>query len=228
MTDGVVGDNEIVNLFVTKPSSFKLGIGVKENIKNEGTLTQIGVSTFNDNIDMVDYVQNANTSNQKTVIPILNICTNQTGNKIVLYNRNSPLSFCGISITRNLPSISYAFMNYHCNSIGLTSGHRFYVESVKILDINTLSMLHIGKTTVLCADQDLRSGFQFENNRLNEISLLFKSDISDSVSDSSIVVSNTNNFFTPNSGKMVIKSGEIEINSNRFSQYFNNTFTTLC
>ena len=86
VTDGVVGnDNEIVNLHVTKPSTFKLGIGVKENIKNEGTLTQIGVSTFNDTIDIVDYVQNANTSNQKTVIPILNICTNQTGNKIVLY-----------------------------------------------------------------------------------------------------------------------------------------------
>ena len=88
VTDGVVGDNEIVNLYVTKPSTFKLGIGVKENIKNEGTLTQIGVSTFNDNIDMVDYVKNPNTNTEQTIIPILKIATTQTGNKIVLYNKN--------------------------------------------------------------------------------------------------------------------------------------------
>ena len=222
VTDGVVGDdNEIVNLHVTKASTFKLGIEVKENIKNEGTLAQIGVSTFNNNVNLIDYVQNPNTENQTTIIPVLSICPNQTGDKIILYNKNSPIAFCGIGITRNLPSISSAFMNYHCNSIGITSGHRFYAKSVKILDLNTLSMIHIGRSAVLCADQDLRSGFQFENNRLNEISLLFKSDILDSISDSSIVVSNTNNFFTPNSGKMVINSGEVEINSNRFFQYFN-------
>ena len=101
-----------------------------------------------------------------------------------------------------------------------------FTQRHPILDINSLSMTHVGKTAVLCGDNNLYSGFQFENNKLNEISLLFKSDISDSVSDSSIVVSNTLHFFTPNSGKMVITSGEIELTSNRLSQYFNGTAST--
>ena len=60
VTDGVTGDNnEIVNLFVTRPSSFKLGI------RNDGTFNQIGTSTFNDHVNLVEYVQNPNTSTQK-------------------------------------------------------------------------------------------------------------------------------------------------------------------
>ena len=43
---GVDGENEVVNLFVTKPSTFKLGMDVKESIRNEGTLNQIGTSNF--------------------------------------------------------------------------------------------------------------------------------------------------------------------------------------
>ena len=60
MTDGVTGDNnEIVNLFVTRPSWFKLGI------RNDGTFNQIGTSTFNDHVNLVEYVQSPNTSTQK-------------------------------------------------------------------------------------------------------------------------------------------------------------------
>ena len=87
-------------------------------------------------------------------------------------------------------------------------------------------MIHLGKTAVICADSNLNSGFQFENNKANEISLLFKSDISDSVSDSSIVVSNTSNFFTPNSGKMIVTSGELEMTSNRISQIYSGSYNT--
>ena len=60
---GIDGENEVVNLFVTKPSTFKLGMDVKESIRNEGTLNQIGTSnfltqsTFNDNVNLVDYVK---------------------------------------------------------------------------------------------------------------------------------------------------------------------------
>ena len=55
---------------------------------------------------------------------------------------------------------------------------------------------------------------------------MFKSDISDSVSDSSIVVSNTSNFFTPNSGKMIITTGELELTSNRLSQIYSGSYST--
>ena len=221
VTDGVTGDNnEIVNLFVTKPSFFKLGI------RNDGTFNQIGISTFNDNVNLVEYVQNPNTSTQKTIIPVLNIATTQAGHKIILYNSASNINFCGLSVSRTLSSISSAFMSYHCNSIGIASGHRFFAETSKILDLNTLSMIHIGKTAVICADSNLNSGFQFENKKANEISLLFKSDISDSISDSSIVVSNTSNFFAPNSGKMVVTSGELELTSNRISQIFSGSYST--
>ena len=119
-----------------------------------------------------------------------------------------------------------AYMNYYCNYTGTTSGHRFYSTSTKTLDVNSLSMTHIGKSAVICGDSNLYSGFQFENFKANEISLLFKSDISDSVSDSSIVVSNTSNFFTPNSGKMIITTGELELTSNRLSQIYSGSYST--
>ena len=73
-------------------------------------------------------------------------------------------------------------MDYYCNA-RLKSGHRFYGAATKILDVSVSSMIHIGKSAVICGDSNLNSGFQFENNKLN-----FKSDISDSVSESSIVV----------------------------------------
>ena len=64
ITDGplaINNENEIVTLNVTKPSTFKKGIDVTENIQNHGTLNQEGVSkfvsesTFNDNVNLVDY-----------------------------------------------------------------------------------------------------------------------------------------------------------------------------
>ena len=227
---GENGTNEVVTLNVTKPSKFKKGIDVVRNILNNGTLTQNGISTFNNEVKFVEYTKNPNTETAEIIIPILNINTLKPGNKIVFYNKgydvNSNPYICGIGIKQDSSSITAAYMDYYCNSLGVKSGHRFYAASSKVLDINSLSMTHVGKTAVLCGDNSLYSGFQFENNKLNEISLLFKSDISDSVSDSSIVVSNTMNFFTPNSGKMVITSAEIELTSNRLSQYFNGTAST--
>ena len=231
ITDGIPlpnGSNEVVDLYVTKPSTFKLGIQT-QILKNDGNLTQVGSSTFNDNVVLQDYVKNPNTNTQQTIIPNLSIAPTQVGNKIILFNKNSNVNpyICGFGITQDLTtSGTPSYMNYYCNDSGTNSGHRFYTAEKKTLDLNGVSMTHVGSTCVLCADSNLNSGFQFENNKSNEISLLFKSDISDSISDSSIVVSNTNHFFTPNSGKMIISSGEVEFHSNRFSQYFNNTFST--
>ena len=231
ITDGIPlpnGSNEVVDLYVTKPSTFKLGIQT-QILKNDGNLTQVGSSTFNDNVVLQDYVKNPNTNTQQTIIPNLSIAPTQVGNKIILFNKNSNVNpyICGFGITQDLTiSGTPSYMNYYCNDSGTSSGHRFYTAEKKTLDLNGVSMTHVGSTCVLCADSNLNSGFQFENNKSNEISLLFKSDISDSISDSSIVVSNTNHFFTPNSGKMIISSGEVEFHSNRFSQYFNNTFST--
>ena len=231
ITDGIPllnGSNEIVNIYVTKPSTFKLGIETQV-LKNDGILTQVGTSIFNDNVVLQDYIKNQNTNTQQTIIPNLTIAPTQVGNKIILFNKNNNVNpyICGFGITQDTTlSGTPSYMNYYCNDSGTSSGHRFYTGQKKSLDINGTSMTHVGSTCVLCADSNLNSGFQFENNKSNEISLLFKSDISDSISDTSIVVSNTNHFFTPNSGKMIINSGEVEFHSNRFSQYFNNTFST--
>ena len=70
-------------------------------------------------------------------------------------------------------------------------------------------MIHIEKSAVICGDSNL-----VENNKANEISLLFKRDISDSVSDSLIVVSNASNFVHSNSRELVVTSGELELTSN--------------
>ena len=51
---GENGSNEIVTLNVTKPSKFKKGIDVDENILNNGTLTQNGISTFNNQVNLLD------------------------------------------------------------------------------------------------------------------------------------------------------------------------------
>ena len=240
VTDGplaINNENEIVTLNVTKASTFKKGIDVTENIQNHGTLNQEGVSkivsgsTFTDNVNLVDYVKNpnTNTNTQQTIIPILKIATTQTGNKIVLYNKNYDVNLnpyiCGISIYQDAFSTTSAYMDYYCNS-GLKSGHRFYGASTKILDLSVTSLVHLGKTAIICADSNLNSGFQFENNKANEISLLFKSYISDSVSDLSIVVSITSKIFTANSEKMVVTSGELELTSNRISQIYSGSYST--
>ena len=39
-------------------------------------------------------------------------------------------------------------------------------------------------------------------------------------------VSNTSNFFTPNSGKMIITTGELELTSNRLSQIYSGSYST--
>ena len=66
VTDGplaINNENEIVTLNVTKASTFKKGVDVTENIQNHGTLNQEGASkfvsesTFNDNVNLVDYVK---------------------------------------------------------------------------------------------------------------------------------------------------------------------------
>ena len=46
------------------------------------------------------------------------------------------------------------------------------------------------------------------------------------LSDSSIVVSNTSNFLTENSGKMIVTSGELELTSNRISQIYSGSYST--
>ena len=44
-----------------------------------------------------------------------------------------------------------------------------------MLEITDNALIHQGTTSALCGDSNLRSGFQFTNSQLNEVSLLFKS-----------------------------------------------------
>ena len=111
-------------------------------------------------------------------------------------------------------------MDYYCNA-GLKSGYRFYGAVTKILDVSVSSVIHIEKSAVICGDSNL-----VENNKANEISLLFKRDISDSVSDSLIVVSNASNFVHSNSRELVVTSGELELTSNWLSQIYSGSYST--
>ena len=52
-----------------------------------------------------------------------------------------------------------------------------------MIEITDNAFIHQGSTVVLCGDSNLRSGFQFTNSQLNEVSLLFKSNITDTISD---------------------------------------------
>ena len=62
---------EIVTLNVTKASKFKKGIDVDENILNNGTLTQNGISTFNNEVNLLEYTKNSDTETAEIIIPIL-------------------------------------------------------------------------------------------------------------------------------------------------------------
>ena len=119
-----------------------------------------------------------------------------------------------------------AFMEYYSNKTGSSSGHRFYNKTTKILEITDNASIHQGTTSVLCGDSNLRSGFQFTNSKLNEVSLLFKSDITDTISDSSIVVSNPLSSVKLNSGKMVITTSDLQTSSTSFIQNINSSINT--
>ena len=84
---------------------------------------------------------------QQTIIPILKIATTQTGNKILLYNKNYDVNLnpyiCGISINQDALSTTAAYMDYYCNS-GLKSSHRFYGAATKILDVSVVAIFKIG------------------------------------------------------------------------------------
>ena len=127
------GSNEIVTLNVTKASKFKKGIDVDGNILNNGTLTQNGISIFNNEVNFVEYTKNPNTETAEIIIPTLNINTLKPGNKILLYNKgydvNSNPYVCGIGIKQDSSSTTAAYMDYYCNSLGVKSGHRFYAAS---------------------------------------------------------------------------------------------------
>ena len=135
----------------------------------------------------------------------MNINTLKPGNKIGLCNKgydvNANPYIYGIGIKQDSSSTTVAYMDYYCNA-GLKSGYRFYRAVTKILDVSVSSVIHIEKSAVICGDSNL-----VENNKANEISLLFKRDISDSVSDSLIVVSNASNFVHSNSRELVVTSG---------------------
>ena len=110
-----------------------------------------------------------------------------------------------------------AFIEYYSNKTGLSSGHRFYNKTTKMLEITDNALIH---------DSNFRSGFQFTNSQLNEVSLLFKSDITDTISDSSIVVSNPLSSVKFNSGKMVITTSDLQTSSTSFIQNINSSINT--
>ena len=91
-----------MTLNVTKASKFKKGINADGNILNNGTLTQNGISTFNNEVNLVEYTKNPNTDTAEIIIPIINMNTLKPGNKIVLYNKgydtNSNPYICGIGM----------------------------------------------------------------------------------------------------------------------------------
>ena len=66
----------------------------------------------------------------------------------------------------------------------------------------------------------------YPNSQLNEVSLLFKSDIKDTISDSSIVVSNPLSSVKLNSGKMVITTSDLQTASTSFIQHINSSINT--
>ena len=125
---GENGSNEVVTLNVTKASKFKKGIDVDENILNNGTLTQNGISTFNNGVNLLEYTKNPDTETAEIIIPILNINTLKRGNKIVLYNKGYDVTsnpyICGIGIKQDSSSTTAAYMDYYCNSLGVKSGHQ--------------------------------------------------------------------------------------------------------
>ena len=95
-----------------------------------------------------------------------------------------------------------------------------------MLEITDNAFIHQGTTAVLCGDSNLNSGFQFTNSQLNEVILLFKSDIIDTISDSSIVVSNPLSSVKLNSGKMVITTSDLQTSSTSFIQNINSSINT--
>ena len=90
-----------------------------------------------------------------------------------------------------------------------------------MLEMTDNAFIHQGTTSVLCGDSNLRSGFQFTNSQLK-----FKSDITDTISDSSIVVSNPLSSVKLNSGKMVITTSDLQTASTSFIQNINSSINT--
>ena len=95
-----------------------------------------------------------------------------------------------------------------------------------MIEITDNAFIHQGSTVVLCGDSNLRSGFQFTNSQLNEVSLLFKSNITDTISDSSIVISRPLSSVKLNSGKMVITTSDLQTSSTSFIQNINSSINT--
>ena len=71
-------------------------------------MTQNGISTFNNGVNLLEYTKNPDTETAEIIIPILNINTLKPGNKIVLYNKGYDVTsnpyICGIGIKQDSSS----------------------------------------------------------------------------------------------------------------------------